>query len=195
MRKPPLFPRNNPVYNRDHEPITIQHDVEAVMVPAGVAVTLRAGKTGFITQALGGSFTVYIEGNLFRVAGKHADALGKEPVAPLELPPNATDDDVKNLVWQQMKTCYDPEIPVDIVELGLIYDCEIEATEDGKRVASIKMTLTAPGCGMGETLVQDVREKVEMVPTIERADVELVFDPPWSREMMSEAARLQTGMM
>lgn len=183
------------MYNRDHEPITIQRDVEAVMVPAGVAVTLRAGKTGFITQALGGSFTVYIEGNLFRVAGKNADALGKEPDTPLELPPNATDEDVKKLVWAQMKTCYDPEIPVDIVELGLIYSCELEPTGDGKRVARITMTLTAPGCGMGEILVQDVKEKVEMVPTIERAEVELTFDPPWSREMMSEAARLQTGMM
>jgi len=183
------------MYNRDNEPVTIQHDVEAVMVPAGVAVTLRAGKTGFITQALGGSFTVYIEGNLFRVAGKNADALGKEVVTPLELPPNATDDDVKKLVWEQMKTCFDPEIPVNIVDLGLIYDCDLEPAGDGKRIASIKMTLTAPGCGMGETLVQDVREKVEMVPTIERAEVELVFDPPWNRDMMSEAARLQTGMM
>lgn len=183
------------MYNRDHEPITIQRDVEAIMVPAGVAVTLRAGKTGFITQALGGSFTVYMEGNLFRVAGKNADALGKEIAEPLELPPNATDDDVKHLVWEQMKTCYDPEIPVNIVDLGLIYDCDITPTDDGKRIASVRMTLTAPGCGMGETLVQDVKEKVEMVPTIERADVELVFDPPWSREMMSEAARLQTGMM
>jgi probable FeS assembly SUF system protein SufT len=183
------------MYNRDHEPITIQRDVEAIMVPAGVAVTLRAGKTGFITQALGGSFTVYMEGNLFRVAGKNADALGKEVSSPLELPPNATDDDVKHLVWEQMKTCYDPEIPVNIVDLGLIYECELTPADDGKRIANVKMTLTAPGCGMGETLVQDVREKVEMVPTIERADVELVFDPPWTREMMSEAARLQTGMM
>jgi probable FeS assembly SUF system protein SufT len=183
------------MYNRDNEPVTIQHDVEAVMVPAGVAVTLRAGKTGFITQALGGSFTVYIEGNLFRVAGKNADALGKEVVAQLELPPNATDDDVKKLVWEQMKTCYDPEIPVNIVDLGLVYECELEPSEGGKRIANINMTLTAPGCGMGEVLVQDVREKVEMVPTIERANVELVFDPPWNREMMSEAARLQMGMM
>jgi len=94
-----------------------------------------------------------------------------------------------------MKTFYDPEIPVNIVDLGLIYDCDLEAAGAGKRIANIKMTLTAPGCGMGETLVQDVREKVEMVPTIERAEVELVFDPPWTREMMSEAARLQTGMM
>ena len=183
------------MYNRDQEPITIQRDVEAVIVPAGVAVTLRAGKTGFITQALGGSFTVYIEGNLFRVAGKNADALGKEPSTQLELPPNATDEDVKKLVWDQMKTCYDPEIPVDIVELGLVYECELEPAGDDRRIARITMTLTAPGCGMGEILVQDVKEKVEMVPTIERAEVELTFDPPWSREMMSEAARLQTGMM
>ncbi len=183
------------MYNRDHEPITIQHDVEAVMVPAGVAVTLRAGKTGFITQALGGSFTVYIEGNLFRVAGRNADALGKELSSPLELPPNATDDDVKELVWEQMKSCYDPEIPVNIVELGLIYECDLLPATDGKRIAKITMTLTAPGCGMGEVLVQDVREKVEMVPTIERAEVELVFDPPWNQSMMSDAARLQTGMM
>jgi probable FeS assembly SUF system protein SufT len=183
------------MYNRDNEAITIQRDVEAIMVPAGVAVTLRAGKTGFITQALGGSFTVYVEGNLFRVAGKNADALGKEAISPLELPPNATDDDVKNLVWEQMKTCYDPEIPVNIVDLGLVYQCDLEPTSDGQRVANISMTLTAPGCGMGDVLVQDVREKVEMVPTIERANVELVFDPPWNREMMSEAARLQMGMM
>ena len=178
----------------DNEPVTLQRDVEAVMVPAGVSVTLRQGKTGFITQALGGSFTVYVEGNLFRVAGKNADALGKEPSIPLELPPDATDEDVKNLVWEQMRTCYDPEIPVNIVDLGLIYECELRHEPAG-RVASIKMTLTAPGCGMGEVLVQDVREKVEMVPTIEHAEVELVFDPPWNQTMMSEAARLQTGIM
>jgi probable FeS assembly SUF system protein SufT len=183
------------VYSQNQEPITIHHDVEAVMVPAGVAVTLRAGKTGFITQALGGSFTVYVEGNLFRIAGRNADALGKEVSTQLELPPNATDDDVKQMVWEQMKSCYDPEIPVNIVELGLIYECDISPAAHGMRTAQIKMTLTAPGCGMGEVLVQDVKEKVEMVPTIERADVELVFDPPWSRDMMSEAARLQTGMM
>lgn len=165
------------------------------MVPAGVPVTLRADKTGFITQALGGSFTVYIEGNLFRIAGKDADALGQELSVGPELPPDATDEDVKQLVWEQMRSCYDPEIPIDIVELGLVYSCEIEHETDGSRVARISMTLTAPGCGMGEVLVQDVKDKVEMVPTIQRADVELVFDPPWNQSMMSEAARLQTGMM
>ena len=164
------------------------------MVPAGVPVTLRADKTGFITQALGGSFTVYIEGNLFRVAGRDADALGQEVLSGPELPPDATDEDVKNLVWEQMRSCYDPEIPINIVELGLIYECEI-THEGDERIATIKMTLTAPGCGMGEVLVQDVKDKVEVIPTIKRADVELVFDPPWNQSMMSEAARLQTGMM
>jgi probable FeS assembly SUF system protein SufT len=94
-----------------------------------------------------------------------------------------------------MRSCYDPEIPINIVELGLVYTCEINHTPAGDRVADIKMTLTAPGCGMGEVLVQDVKDKVEMVPTVTRADVELVFDPPWNQSMMSEAARLQTGMM
>jgi len=179
----------------EHEPVTIQRDVDAIIVPAGVSVTLRAGKTGFITQALGGSFTVYVEGNLFRIAGKNADALGREPVVEIELPPNATDDDVKQLVWEQLRTCYDPEIPVNIVDLGLIYECEVSAAADGERIAHINMTLTAPGCGMGDVLVADVREKVETIPTIKRAEVELVFDPPWNQTMMSEVARLQTGML
>ena len=179
----------------DHEPVTIQRDVDAIIVPAGVTVTLRAGKTGFITQALGGSFTVYVEGNLFRIAGKNADAIGREVVLPVEVPADATDDDVKKLVWDQMRTCFDPEIPVNIVDLGLIYDCQVTPTDDGQRIAQISMTLTAPGCGMGETLVADIREKVEMIPTIKRAEVELVFDPPWNQSMMSEIARLQTGMM
>jgi len=182
------------VYRHEHEPVILQRDVEAVMVPAGIPVTLRADKTGFITQALGGSFTVYIEGNLFRIAGKDADALGREPLVAPELPPNATEEDVRNLVWEQMRTCYDPEIPINIVDLGLVYSCELHQEADG-RVADIKMTLTAPGCGMGDVLVQDVKDKVEMIPTIKRADVELVFDPPWNQSMMSEAARLQTGMM
>lgn len=183
------------MHSHDNEPVTLQRDVEAIMVPAGIPVTLREGKTGFITQALGGSFTVYVEGNLFRVAGKDADALGKEPSLAPELPPNATDEDVKQLVWDQMRTCYDPEIPINIVELGLVYTCDIMHTPEGDRIADIKMTLTAPGCGMGEVLVQDVKDKVELVPTVKRADVELVFDPPWNQSMMSEAARLQTGMM
>jgi probable FeS assembly SUF system protein SufT len=178
----------------DNEPVTLTRDVDAVIVPAGVNVKLRAGQSGFITQALGGSFTVYVEGNLFRVAGKDADALGKELATVPELPPDASDADVRELVWAQMKTCYDPEIPINIVDLGLVYSCEVRSESDG-RIVSIEMTLTAPGCGMGEVLVQDVREKVELIPTVKHADVELVFDPPWNQTMMTEAARLQTGMM
>jgi probable FeS assembly SUF system protein SufT len=182
------------LYRADNEPVTFARDVQAVMVPAGVEVTLREGQHGFITQALGGSFTVYVEGNLFRIAGKDADVLGKEIVQGPELPPDASDDDVRELAWRQMKTCYDPEIPINIVDLGLVYSCDVGSTPEG-RVVDVKMTLTAPGCGMGDVLVEDVREKVELIPTVARVDVELVFDPPWNQSMMSEAARLQTGMM
>jgi len=182
------------VYRADNEPVTFTRDVDAIIVPAGINVKLRQGQTGYITQALGGSFTVYVEGNLFRVAGKDADALGKEPAETPDLPPDASDDDVRDLAWRQMKGCYDPEIPINIVDLGLVYECNVLSEGDG-RVLDIKMTLTAPGCGMGDVLVADVREKVEVIPTVKRADVELVFDPPWSQSMMSEAARLQTGMM
>ena len=158
-------------------------------------VTLPAGSSGFITQALGGSFTVYVEGNLFRIARTAGDAIGKEPIAPPELPVAASDEDVGRVVWDQLRTCFDPEIPINIVDLGLVYDCRITPNDDGTRDVSIRMTLTAPGCGMGEVLVADVRDKLKLIPTIRNADVELVFDPPWNQSMMSQAARLQTGMM
>jgi len=183
------------MYRSDNEPVTLTRDVDAIIVPAGVNVKLRQGQQGFITQALGGSFTIYVEGNLFRIAGKDADALGKEAADVPHLPPNASDDDVRELAWTQMKTCYDPEIPINIVDLGLVYSCDVRTEDDGDRIIDVKMTLTAPGCGMGDVLVQDVRDKVEIIPTVKRADVELVFDPPWNQSMMSEAARLQTGMM
>jgi probable FeS assembly SUF system protein SufT len=179
----------------ENEPVTLSRDVEAVIVPAGTTISLKAGLSGFITQALGGSFTLYIEGNLYRIPGTQADAIGKEVVRAPELAPGATDQDVRDLAWAQMRRCYDPEIPVNIVDLGLVYDCSVSAVEDGSRTLSVSMTLTAPGCGMGEVLVRDVREKLEAIPTVSRADVQLVFDPPWSQSMMSEAARLQTGMM
>ena len=178
----------------ENEPFVVSRDVKALIVPAGVEVNLKAGQSGFISQALGGSFTLYIEGNLFRISGEDADAIGKEVVKTPQLPPNATEDDVKNLVWQQMRNCYDPEIPVNIVDLGLVYECNVNTHNDGTRTVQVKMTVTAPGCGMGEVIVQDVKDKVEMIPTIQKADVELVFDPPWDQSMMSEAARLQTGM-
>lgn len=181
-------------YSRTSEPVKFERDCAAVMVPQGEAVTLPAGTTGYITQALGGSFTVFVDGNLFRIAGEDADAIGKVPPAPLVLPEGAGDAEVERLVWDQLRTCYDPEIPVNIVELGLVYDCDLGRNGEGERIVSIRMTLTAPGCGMGDILVQDVRDKVERVPTIVEADVELVFDPPWNQSMMSDAARLETGM-
>jgi len=164
------------------------------MIPSGDVVTIPVGTIGYITQALGGSFTVFVDGNLFRVAGTDADAIGKEPVLPPSLPENATDDDVERLLWDQLRTCYDPEIPVNIVDLGLVYACEMNQNDRGERVVSVQITLTAPGCGMGDILVDDVRSKLELVPTVGRVDVELTFDPPWNYSMMSEAARLETGM-
>jgi len=183
------------MFGHNNEPVTLIRDVKAIIIPAGESITLREGTEGFITQALGGSFTVYVEGNLFRIAGDDADAIGKEPFKKPELPPGATDEDVRNLVWDQLRTCFDPEIPINVVDLGLIYDCDVQRNEDGSRNVYVKMTLTAPGCGMGDFLAQDVKDKVEAIPTIREARVELVFEPPWDRSMMSEAARLETGMM
>jgi probable FeS assembly SUF system protein SufT len=178
----------------ENEPFVVNREVPAVIVPAGVEVKLKPGQAGYITQALGGSFTVYIEGNLFRIAGENADAIGKDAVKAPELPPNATEEDVKKLAWEQMRTCFDPEIPINIVDLGLVYECEVAANPDGTRTIDVTLTLTAPGCGMGEVLVEDIKDKVQRIPTVSSARVELTFDPPWNQSMMSEAARLQTGM-
>ena len=183
------------MYSRNSEPVRFERDCDAVLVPAGDQVTLPAGTVGYITQSLGGSWTVFVEGNLMRIAGKDADAIGKEPPAPIELPEGATDDDVERLVWQQLRTCFDPEIPVNIVELGLVYAAEVVPRDDGRRDVRVRMTLTAPGCGMGEVLVDDVRSKVELIPTVAEADVELVFDPPWNQTLMSDVAKLETGML
>ncbi len=178
-----------------NEPFSLSRDITAIIIPAGEALTLREGTSGFITQALGGSFTVYVEGNLFRIAGGDADAIGKEPVPPPSIPENATDADIADVIWQQLRSVYDPEIPINIVDLGLVYNCEIQNRPEGGRYVSIDMTLTAPGCGMGEILVQDAQERIAVIPTVEDVRVELVFDPPWNQSMMSEEARLQTGLM
>lgn len=183
------------MFGHTNEPFSLQRDVDAVIIPAGEQLILREGTSGFITQALGGSFTVYVEGNLFHIAGTDADALGKEPVEPPEVPENATDEDIENVIWQQLKTCYDPEIPINIVDLGLIYRCDITTMPNGQRSVNVDMTLTAPGCGMGEILVQDAQEKIAIIPTVADVMVELVFDPPWNQSMMSDEARLQTGLM
>lgn len=183
------------MFGHTNEPVTLSRDVKAVIIPAGEELLLREGTGGFITQALGGSFTVYVEGNLFRIAGIDADALGKEPTTPPKVPEDPTDADIENVIWEQLKTCYDPEIPVNIVDLGLIYRCEIRSLGNGQRSVDVDMTLTAPGCGMGDILVQDAQEKIAIVPTVAEVRVQLVFDPPWNQTMMSEEARLQTGLL
>lgn len=183
------------MFGHMNEPFTLSREVRAIIIPAGEEIRLREGTTGFITQALGGSFTVYVEGNLFRIAGQDADALGKDVVPPPEIPTNASDADIEAVIWKQLKTCYDPEIPVDVVELGLIYRCEVVPTGNGNRSVNIDMTLTAPGCGMGDILVEDAREKIAVIPTVEDVNVQLVFDPPWNQSMMSDEAKLQTGLM
>lgn len=180
---------------QSNEPVVFERDCEAALIPAGDTGIIPQGAEGMITQALGGSYTVYIQGNLFRIDGKDADAIGKEPEPTPVLPDNASDSDVEKLVWDQLRRCFDPEIPINLVELGLVYRCDISEMEDGSRRVDIDMTLTAPGCGMGDIIAYDVREKVRQVPTVEEVNVEVVFDPPWNFEMMSEAARLQTGMM
>ncbi|MEX0729726.1 MAG: putative Fe-S cluster assembly protein SufT [Aquisalimonadaceae bacterium] len=183
------------MYHPRGEPVVFSRDCDAVVIPAGDSGTIPQGAEGTLTQALGGSYTVYIQGSLFRIAGVDGDAIGKDAATPPELPDNATDTDVEKLIWDQLHTCFDPEIPIDIVELGLVYGCDVKRLDSGEREVDIEMTLTAPGCGMGEILAGDIKSKLEMIPTIRRARVDLVFDPPWSADMMSEAARLQTGMI
>ena len=179
----------------DNEPVVVKRNVEGLMVPSGVPVTLPKDSLVYLTQAMGGSFTVYFEGNLVRVPGIDADALGKESVTPPALPDNATDEQFEALAWEQLKTIYDPEIPINIVDLGLVYKCAISSLASGQRSVSLQMTVTAPGCGMGEILVEEARQKISIIPTVGEVNVELVFDPPWSREMMSEAAQLEAGLM
>lgn len=184
------------------EPLTVTtaRDCEAILIPVGTPIMVPAGSLVYITQSLGGSYTININGNLARVAPKDADALGMEATAgasvddPARRPLTGDGTVDEALVWGQLKTCYDPEIPIDIVELGLVYKCEITPKQGGGNHVEVLMTLTAPGCGMGEFLAEDVRNKVAQVGNVTSVNVELTFDPPWSQEMMSEAARLATGM-
>jgi probable FeS assembly SUF system protein SufT len=179
-------------------PVTLTRDVEAAIVPVGTKVTLMKGEQAYITQSLGGSYTVIANGNMFRIDGKDADALGLEvtarPTGPGGQP--LSKEDLEKEVWNQLKTCYDPEIPVNIVDLGLIYDCNLVPSGGGATYrADVKMTLTAPGCGMGPVLAQDVQNKLMSIEEIDEANVELVWDPPWNQAMMTEAAKLQLGLL
>ena len=176
------------------ETVAIERDVEASVVPSGTRVTLQKGETATLTQSLGGTFTVVVHGNMFRIDGKDVDAIGQE-VQSTSVKKAESAEDLEKQVWEQMKTCYDPEIPVNIVDLGLIYDCHLEDLKDGGHKASVKMTLTAPGCGMGPTIQADVENKILCVETVNEVAVELVWEPQWTREMMTEAARLELGMM
>ena len=182
-------------YSQSSEPVRFERDCAAIMVPQGQEVILPAGQTGYITQALGGSFTVFVDGNLFRISGENADALGKDQPEPLVLSEGAGDSDVERLVWQQLRTCYDPEIPVNIVDLGLVYDCQVTPLPEGGNRVDVKMTLTAPGCGMGGVIASDAEQKIREVPGVSDVHVEVVWDPIWNQSMMSDAARLQLGLM
>lgn len=176
------------------ENVTLTRACTAVSIPRGDKVLITKGAPVTISQSLGGSFTVLHRGNLYRIAGDDADALGKNPLPKPTLPNDAKDHEVEDIIWKQMKTCFDPEIPINIVDLGLVYKCEIDKLSDGQIDVFVQMTLTAPGCGMGDILAEDVKSKIELVPTVRKAIVEVVFDPPWTKEKMSDAALLETGI-
>ena len=179
------------------EEVTFSRSAEAIMIPSGEKVLVPVGAQATITQSLGGTYTVITDrGLMVRVSGQEVEAIGKEPhdVAEVNVE-ELTPEKLETMVWDALKTCYDPEIPVNIVDLGLVYLCELQDAEAGGKKVHIKMTLTAPGCGMGPVLAGDVRSKLMAIPSVKDAEVEVVFDPVWDRSMMSEAARLQLGMM
>ena len=174
---------------------TTTRTVQARCVPSSDPIEIPAGTQVTITQALGSSFSVVAGGQLVRLDGRDADAIGREvPPPPPTLSADASPDEVSELVWETLKTCYDPEIPIDIVELGLVYHCEVEPMDDGRFKIGIDMTLTAPGCGMGDVLANEVADKVLALPPVGHVDVRLVFDPPWDRYRLSETARLALGL-
>ena len=173
------------------ESIRLLRDVDAYMVPSGDEVRLLAGNLVKVTQALGGNYTVIINGNMVQIRSENADALGMDVPEENSYEPSG---DIEKQIWDQLKTCYDPEIPVDIVELGLIYDLSIKNGKSGREV-SIKMTLTAPGCGMGPVIADEVDRKINGLEGIDNVSVELVWEPMWTRDMMSEAAQLELGML
>jgi probable FeS assembly SUF system protein SufT len=179
--------------------VTLARDCPAVIVPWGTPVVLEAGSEAQITQRLGGTVTVVVNGNMYRIDGKDIDALGleaEEDEAVEHSGDPLTAEQIETAAWERLATCYDPEIPIDIVNLGLVYGCEVQPLESENRFRiDIKMTLTAPGCGMGTLLADEARDKLLAIPGVDEVEVDLVWDPPWDREMMSEMARLEMGMM
>ena len=183
-----------------YEEVTVSREVGAIQIPDGNRTVITEGTKVLITQQLGGSFTVMTDrGAMYRIDERNADALGKEvtaaaqPADQSEPPPDA--ETLEEILWTKMRRCFDPEIPVNVVDLGLIYDCQILKQPEGDYRIEIKMTLTAPGCGMGPVLAEDVRSHIDEIPGVRETAVEVVFDPPWNPNMMTEAARLQLGFM
>ena len=177
---------------------TLSRDCEAIQIPSGQKVTLPSGTPGVITQALGGTYTVATYQGLARVAEKDLDALGLEKLKAesAEKPADQSNGEVsEGAVWNQLKQCFDPEIPVNIVDLGLVYDCRLSKKDDGGTKVEVKMTLTAPGCGMGPAIAHDAQSKILSIDGVDEADVQLVWDPPWNQGMISEAGRMKLGMV
>jgi probable FeS assembly SUF system protein SufT len=174
---------------------TTTRDIEASEIPAGTKFIIPAGTPLQITQSLGGTYTVMMPmGYLARIDSKDADAIGEEPPAKVD-EASAAGKTTEELAWAELRTCYDPEIPVNIVDLGLVYSCQVTPAAEGGDQVDVKFTLTAPGCGMGDVLREDIRQKLLAIPGVKEANVEVLFDPPWSMSMMSDAAKLQLGMM
>jgi probable FeS assembly SUF system protein SufT len=180
-----------------HKTVTVTRDVEATMIPAGTPVAIPKGTEVTITQALGGTYTIMAPGIMARIEGKNADALGLAVEADKERTESAgaTGPVEVDAIWEALKTCYDPEIPVNIVDLGLVYDVQVKPLPEGGNEVDVKMTLTAPGCGMGGVIAGDAEQKIRELPGVTEARVEVVWDPIWNQSMMSDAARLQLGLM
>jgi probable FeS assembly SUF system protein SufT len=179
---------------RMQKEVITTREFEATEIPSGMKIKIPEGTNVAITQSLGGSYTIMTPyGYMARVDGKDADAIGEETVtADAEAAAGKTPEE---LAWDQLRTCYDPEIPVNIVDLGLVYKCEVAPRPEGGNKADVRFTLTAPGCGMGDVLKDDIKNKLLAVPGIDDAEVQVLFDPPWNMSMMSDAAKLQLGMM
>lgn len=173
--------------------VVTQRDVAARLVPSGTPITIRKNTFVNIKQALGGTWTVTVNGNMARIDGTDGDAIGMKPLELDFAPPEADGSVREEDIQRTLRTVFDPEIPVNIVDLGLVYRCEVERIEGRNRV-TVHMTLTAPTCGMGPVLISDVKYRLARVPNVDEVEVDLVFDPPWSRDMMTEEAQLELGL-